>query len=127
MYVGSLPAVSNREDWQQAITLVDADTGELIDISGCDITLTVRAFQKRADLRSDGYGNLTVAPVLTGSTDSGEITLPEDGTFMWTFTASQMSGLCQLQYEIGVRIKQDDRTAQLVIATVEVLEGIDQQ
>ena len=114
MYVGSLPQVSNREDWMQAITLTDADTGELIDISGCDITLTVRDFKNKCT-------------VLTGSIDNGEITLPEDGTFMWTFLASAMSGLCQAQYEIGVRIAQDDRTAQLIIATVDVFEGIDRQ
>lgn len=114
MYVGSLPAVSNREDWRQAITLVDADTGETIDISACRVTLTVRDFK-----------NKCVA--LTGSTDNGEVTLPEDGTFMWAFTATQMGALCQAQYEIGVRIGQDDRTVQLLIATVEVLEGIDKQ
>src|SRR5262245_55121956 len=114
MYLGSLPTVSNREDWQQAITLVDADTGETIDISACDITLTVRDFRDKRQ-------------ALVGSVASGEVTLPEAGTFMWSFPASRMSGLCQLQYEIGVRIAQDDRNAQLIIATVEVLEGIDQQ
>jgi len=127
MYVGSLPAVSNREDWQQAITLVDGDTGELIDISLCSVTMTVRPFQKAANIRSDGYGSPTVAPVLTGSTASGEITLPETGTFLWNFDDTRMAGLCQGQYEIGGRIKQDDRTAQLIIATVDVFEGIDQQ
>jgi hypothetical protein len=114
MYVGSLPAVSNREDWQQAITLVDADSGELIDISGCEVTLTVREFRSKCT-------------VLQGSIDAGQITLPEDGTFLWNFPAVQMKALCQAQYEIGVRISQDSRTAQLVIGTVDVLEGIDQQ
>lgn len=114
MYVGSLPVVSNREDWQQAITLVDADTGETIDISLCSITLTVRDFKNKIT-------------TLTGSTDGGEVTLPDVGTFMWNFPASRMGALCQLQYEVGVRISQDDRTAQLLIGTVEVLEGIDQQ
>jgi hypothetical protein len=114
MYLGSLPSVSNRETWQQAITLVDADTGELIDISLCSVTMTVRDFKNKQT-------------VLTGSTDSGEITLPEDGTFAWSFTPTQMGALCQAQYEVGVRIAQDDRVAQLIIGTVEVLEGIDRQ
>ena len=113
-YVGSLPSVTNREDWQQAITLVDGDSGELIDISLCSVTLTVCDFK-------------TKCTVLTGSTDNGEVTLPEDGTFLWNFPAQQMGALCQAQYEIGVRIKQDDRTAQLIVATVEVIEGIDRQ
>jgi len=117
MYVGSLPSVSNREDWSEAFTLVDSDSGDVIDISGCSVTMTVRNFSDKS-------------VVLTGSTDTGEITFPvggTDGTFMWTFPDTQMSALCQRQYEVGVRISRDTRTAQLIVGTVEVLEGIDQQ
>jgi hypothetical protein len=114
MYTGSLKPVSNREDWIEAFTLVDAETGDVIDITGCDVTVTVRDFASKCT-------------VLTGSTDGGEITLPEDGTFMWTFPAASMSGLCQRQYEVGVRIARDTRTAQLIVGTVEIIEGIDRQ
>lgn len=114
MYIGSLSPVSNREDWQEAITLTDEDSGELIDISACSITMTVRDVKNKC-------------VVLKGSTDHGEITLPEAGTFMWSFLATAMGALCQAEYEVGVRISQDDRTAQLIIGTVNVMEGIDQQ
>src|SRR5262245_29567030 len=101
MYSGSLAPTSNREDWQEAITLTDEDSGDLIDISGCTITMTVRDLKNKC-------------VVLTGSTTNGEITLPEDGTFLWDFPAEAMGALCQAEYEVGVRITQDDRTAQLI-------------
>lgn len=114
MYLGSLPPVSNREDWRLAMELVDADSGETVDISLCTITLTLRDFK-----------NKCVA--FKGSTTNGEISIADDMTFQWLFPASTMSGLCQGQYEVGLRIAQEDRVAQLVIATIDVLEGIDQQ
>ena len=125
-YTGSLAAVSNREDWQHAITLTDADSGEGIDISLCTITLTLR---RCAPLGGGHYSNTNGGAVLTGSTATGEIVIAsdQDGTFVWNFPSSKMGGLCQAQYEVGVRIKQDTRVAQLIIATIDVMEGIDQQ
>jgi hypothetical protein len=114
MYLGSLPSVSNREDWRQAMQLVDADTGEIIDIQLCTIMLTLRDFK-------------TKQPMFKGSTDSGEISIAADNSFQWLFPAQTMGGLCQAQYELGLRISQEDRVAQLAIATIEVYEGIDQQ
>jgi hypothetical protein len=114
MYVGSLPAISNREDWQVAFTLVDANSGEIIDLAGCTVTMTVRDFKNKQT-------------ALTGSSTNGDITFPEPGTFMWEFRASRLSGLCAAQYEVGVRIAKDIRVTQLIVGTVDVMEGIDQQ
>jgi hypothetical protein len=114
MYTGSLPTVSNREDWRQAMQLVDADTGEVVDISLCSIMMTLRDAKTKQEM-------------LRGSTDSGEIIIGDDMVFSWLFPASRMGALCQSQYEVGIRISQDDRVAQLVIATIDVLEGIDRQ
>lgn len=114
MYTGSLPDQSNRADWQEAVILTDFETGELIDISLCSITMTVRDMEHQC-------------VVLTGSTDAGDITLPEDGTFMWLFTTDRMAGLYPGPYEVGVRISQDDQVIQLIIGRVNIKEGIDTQ
>ena len=38
MYQGSLPATSNREDFEAIYQLVDEDTGDLIDLSAATMT-----------------------------------------------------------------------------------------
>jgi len=128
MYYGHVSTASNRADWQEAVVLTDADTGELIDISLCRVTMTlIRMPRNPNNPYRDGYYGYDCGPLLKGSTDTGEITLPDVGTFMWTFTAAQMAALSQGEYQIGVRISQDDRTAQLIVGTVNVVEGIDMQ
>jgi hypothetical protein len=133
MYTGNVSTASNRADWQEAIVLTDEDTGDLIDISLCRITMTVRKLERNPNYRGDGfygsfYGDaLPVGVVLTGSTDTGEITLVDVGTFQWLFPASRMGCLRQGEYEIGVRISQDTRTMQLIVGVMTAIEGIDTQ
>jgi hypothetical protein len=134
MYHGLLPATSNRADWEQSFTLVDEASGEPIDISGCRITLSVIYRPRNPnywplgsyyyDSPPQQYGGL----VLTGSTDTGEITLPGDmGTFTWLFPASRMAGLWNGEYQIGLRLGQNGSTTQLMIGTIPVYEGFDMQ
>ncbi|MBR0741155.1 hypothetical protein JQ581_29910 [Bradyrhizobium liaoningense] len=113
MYTGYFATASNRADWTEAVVLTDAESGEVIDIADCRVTLTV----------ADDGGCVR----LRASTDDGSITLPDVGTFQWDFDATQMSGLCPGAYRVGVRISRDDRTVQLVIGNINVMEGIDQQ
>jgi hypothetical protein len=133
MYYGNVSTTSNREDWQEIVVMTDGDTGDLIDISLCRITLTVRRLERRLNLDQigDGYygygSNVLPVIVLTGSTDTGEIAIIDVGTFQWEFDQSRMSALCQGEYQIGVRISQDTRTMQLIVGTVDVVEGIDTQ
>ena len=136
MYFGNLDTVSNRADWQEAVVLTDEETGDLIDISLCRVTLTLRTLRARPNANASipssygyGYGGGTDAGIvmLTGSTDTGEVTLPDVGTFMWTFPADRMWCLPAGPYELGVRIAQDDRTAQLIVGQINVVEGIDTQ
>jgi hypothetical protein len=130
-YTGHVSSASNRADWQEACVLVDEDTGELIDISLCRITMTVTRFRKDPNRTiAGGYYDYSVnygEVILTGSTDTGEITLPDVGTFQWLFPAARMNCLHQGEYQMGVRISQDTRIAQLIIGTVNIDEGIDQQ
>jgi len=129
MYYGHVSTASNREDWQETCALIDDDTGELIDISGCRITMTLSKMQTRGMDYSyfNDYRPFNSAPILTGSTDSGEITLPETGTFHWEFDDSRMAALCAGEYQLGIRISQDDRTVQLIVGMVDIVEGIDTQ
>jgi hypothetical protein len=134
MYGGFFPDASNRADWSETVLLTDEDTGEAIDISLCRVTLTVTRLPSRQSgpfipgyydwgpLYGYGYG-----VVLTGSTDDGTITLPDVGTLQWLFIADRMASLPFGAYQIGARISQDTRTAQLIIGRVNVTEGIDTQ
>lgn len=132
MYYGHVSTASNRADWQEACVLTDGDTGDLIDISLCRITMTLLRSDRGRQLDAydqayyGAYGqNSDIA--LTGSTDTGEITLPDVGTFEWLFPEDRMSALFAGEYKIGVRISQDSRTMQLIIGTVDIVEGLDRQ
>jgi len=130
MYNGNISTVSNRADWQEAVVLTDEDSGDLIDISLCRITMTLTTGRRNPNLypQSAFYDYPINEPaVLTGSTDTGEITKPDVGTFQWLFPFSRMSTLRQGEYIVGVRISQDTRTVQLIVGTVTVIEGIDTQ
>ena len=134
MYVGNVSVASNRADWQEAVVLTDEETGDLIDISLCRITMSVVKMNRQPN-RYDGSYYYDTSPaynynnglMLTGSTDTGEITLVDVGTFQWLFPADRMNGLYQGEYQIGIRISQDTRTMQLIVGTVNVVEGLDTQ
>jgi hypothetical protein len=134
MYNGQLPATSNRADWEQSFTLVDEVSGEPIDISGCRITISVIYRPRNPNYSSvssyyyDAVSQQVGGIVLTGSTDTGEITLPGDiGTFTWLFPVSRMMGLPNGEYQIGLRLGQNGSTTQLMIGTIPVYEGFDMQ
>ncbi|QOG23163.1 hypothetical protein [Bradyrhizobium sp. SEMIA] len=113
MYTGHFATTSNRSDWSEAVVLTDVESGEVIEITGCRVTLSVT--DERGCVR------------LKASTDDGSITLPDVGTFQWDFDATAMGGLCPGAYNVGVRISRDARTVQLVIGNINVMEGIDAQ
>src|SRR5262249_41615013 len=107
MYMGQLATASNRADWSEVVTLTDKDTGDLIDISLCTITMSVRPQLKGSYAGIDSFGyddsfyqSNDWAPLLIGSTDTGEIVLVDVGTFQWTFPASKMAALTEKMYEV---------------------------
>lgn len=129
MYLGSLAAASNRADWIEVCTLIDSDSGDTVDITGCRITLSVRP-QNKSHNGGDDYDDWSSnssAVILQGSTDSGEIVIVDIGSFQWTFPATRMSALCEKTYDVGVRISRDGRTVQLMVGQLPILEGIDMQ
>ena len=114
MYGGSFDSQSNRADWEGSIYLYDGDVGadEYIDLTGCTVTLSLRN-------ERDGLE-------LSATTDDATITFPDNGYISWVFTASQMASLCPGTYKVGIRISRDDKTMQLLIGTLPIVEGVDQ-
>jgi hypothetical protein len=133
MYHGQLQSQSNRADWQDSFEVVDSETGDLIDISGCRITMTVRKLERNPNYRGDGfYGSfydnaIPVGVVLTGSTDTGEIVVVGLGVFQWLYPMNRLGVMSQGDYQVGVRISQVGRIEQLMISVVNFYEGLDMQ
>lgn len=109
MYHGSLPATSNREDFEVIFQLVDEDTGDLIDLSAATIVAQI----------SDQNG---CQRILLG-TSSGEITLPETTTFRILIPRASMACLCAGQYRVGLTVENAGLTTSFIIGTLPVLDG----
>lgn len=114
MYIGSFKPTSNRETWSEVITLTDSVTGELIDISGCVITMAVRDGDCNAERLSAVLGN--------------GIEFVSDTAFQFKFPVSQMTGLAPKTYDVGITIAtagdEEDTTSQLFAGSVPVYDGI---
>lgn len=102
---------SNRADWRFRLKNTDPTDGTLIDLSPFSITIQVR--------RRDRCG-----PVLSASTPDSRITFPQTGIIDVAFPASQMSALCADTYEIGAIVSDGTETAQLILGTVPVVDGV---
>lgn len=110
MYGGSLGQISNRATWQNGFEIIDAETDDLMDLTGASITMKVA--------REPGQ-----SVVLTGSTGGGELTIPALGQVDFRFEASQMTNLCPGTYSASVLIERSGDTDQLFLGTVAVLES----
>lgn len=112
MYLGTLPAVSNRATYIADVEIVSDDTGDAYDISAAtEITIAIREQGQRS-------------PILIGTMTGGEITLPSSNVLRWTFSRDQMATLCNQTYDVGVTIEFSDETEQIIIATLPVLDGV---
>jgi hypothetical protein len=112
MYIGSLPAASNRATYTQAFQLYDNEDSEGVTLE--DATITV-------ELRKPGC----TSPELSAEIGDGVTVTDEDeGQFELQFTVTQMRNLCAMQYEIGIVIEQDDETVQYIAGTLPVIDGI---
>jgi hypothetical protein len=112
MFSGSLAPVTNADDWIDSFELTDAETGDLIDISGAtEIEINVRERK-------------SLANVLSGSLTGGEITRPETGVFQVAFSADDMGALDAGTYDVIVRIVIDSISTPLIAkGSIEVMNG----
>lgn len=108
MYQGSLGTVSNREDWEQGIDVVD-ENGDAVDISSAEITLAVRPQN-------------STTPSLTAEVGGG-ITISSP-RFTFSFGNTDMRGLCPGQYDVGCVVTINDVTTQLIVGTVQIVDGV---
>ena len=115
MYTGALGAVSNRETWSLGVTVVNADTDDVVDITGASIDVAIR--EQREGL----------LPVLTGSLTDGHIvsSAPASGYFEITFQPTDLQNLHAGMYDLGVRIRfASGDYSQLLVGVLPVIDGI---
>lgn len=108
MYTGSLGTVSNREDWIQAIEVLD-DDGDPVNIAAATIELAVRK-------QGDG------SPSLEASVGDGIVVASPIFTF--TFDVADMRGLCPGSYDVGVVVTIGSTSTQLIVGTVSIVDGV---
>lgn len=109
MYTGTLPTISNRADWKFQLGLIDSDTGENVDFTGCILDIVVR--------------DESHCMMLSG-TSSDKITVPEIGVAQIWFTESDVQGLCAGSYSAGITITGNGETMQLFAGSVTVIDGV---
>lgn len=105
------PRASNRADWRFRLKNTDPADGTMIDLSPYSITIQVR--------RRGRCG-----PALSVATPDSRITFPSTGVIDVAFPASQMNSLCADTYEIGAIVSDGTETAQLILGTVPVYDGV---
>lgn len=115
MYEIQFAPASNKAMWApEAISIVDNDSGEPIDLTGATLTIEVE----------DENGTAR----LSGSTSSGVVDLiaEEEGghRFQWTFGATAMTALAPGTYRVGLIAERDGETVQLILGTLPVVDGI---
>jgi len=115
VYIGTFATISNREDWNFTVELTEAETGDVVDLTGVAVDIALRA-----------AGDTTA--LLTGDIDDGHVSIvgdPIDGIFTVTFTETEVSVLCAKTYEVGIRLTNPaGDMSQLFIGTLPVLDGI---
>jgi hypothetical protein len=116
MLGGPSNAVSNRATWREAVEVRDVDTRELVDLTDHTINVEV-ARQWTAPW---GSGDT----VLSASTDDGSVAILGMGVFEFVFPASRMRTLEPGNYDIGAILTFDDETAQLLIGSAPILDGV---
>lgn len=111
MFLGTLDPASNRADWELAVSFVDSDTDEALDISGATITVELRE-------------RMSGRTALTASTDNGLVTITDTGTFSLVVPVASMRTLRADTYEVGGVYVLNGSTRQFAIGLLPVLDGI---
>jgi hypothetical protein len=112
MFIGTLPPVSNRAGFSHPIEVVDDDTDELVDLTGCTIVYEI------LDPTCD-------RTMLSATTSNGKVSITGTGAFQVDFTATEMRTLCPQTYQVGCTISNNDSEAQqFIIGTLPVLFGV---
>lgn len=104
--------VSNREDWQETFQVSEEEDGSLIDITGAEITVTVRHRSTQTEILSGEVG------------DGATLTDPTNGEFEIEFLATDMSSVDPGTYDVGLVLVLAGGTTQILLGTLPVLDGV---
>jgi hypothetical protein len=109
MYLIQFPQQSNRASWPFVVLMTDLQDVP-IDITGYSLVFSIC---------KNG------CPLLTASTDEGNLTILDVGTFRWNFTVQQMSSLCRGTYDTGLTLTTPDgsQTVQLSVGPLPIIDG----
>lgn len=111
MLTGTLTPVPNSDDWIECFKLIDTDTGEPFDITAAT-EIIVEILEPRCS-----------GARLTAKLSDDTVEHVETGVFQWTFTDTQMNGLCPGTYNVRARITMDDIVTSVLIGSLPVIDG----
>lgn len=109
MYQISFPPTSNRATWIFTGQINDANTNELLDLTGLSFVFDVK--------EPDGCQRLLA------TTDNGKFTVIGLGLFRWEFSKEEMRCLCAGTYETGLTMANTDQTVQLSVGPLPIVDG----
>jgi len=121
MMHAKLKETSNESDWACPVQFLDRQGGGLVDLTGSSFKIALTA---RASGGWNDYGSSSRhAPVLQGSSATGEITIAAPGTLMIFFPVERMRSLCAGAYRVGMTVTNAGRTVQLVLGYLPIRDG----
>ena len=109
MFRGQIADVSNREDVELLLAVVDDDTGEETDLSSAAIIAEV----------SDKSGCV----LWSGSIADGDITLSQDTVMRILIPRASMVDLCAGTYNFGMTVTNGGLTKSAIVGTLAVANG----
>jgi hypothetical protein len=110
MYDINFPPQSNRASWLFVGQITDYNDDPL-DLTGCSMVFAITDAER--------------SYVLQASTEIGNLTFPDTGTFRWFFTVDDMQRLCVGQHRTGLTLTNDDgtQTLQLAVGPLPIVDG----
>jgi hypothetical protein len=112
IYRGHLGEISNKANWTSPVMqLEDADTGDLIDLSGA------------SEIYFEIKDPTTKCVLVEATVANGKIEEVDDNSFRVNLTPSDLRNLCGGQYLANISYTDDDAKRDPVIATITVIEG----
>lgn len=126
-----LKEVSNQGDWALPVQFLDRASGQLVDLTGDSFYLAVVPCAPPPGSSYRGYygygahrANTGRTPILSGSTDTGELTITGPGMLYIYFPAATMRGVPPGMYRVGLTATNGAQTVQIVIGYLPVRDGI---
>jgi len=108
--------MTNREDWNGHIYIVDAETNEPMDLTDCRIDLVIR---------SERFHNKELHLYYIPDAEPNGITVRSDGHIWWTVREKQMRKLREDFYEVGMNYRDpNNNITQLFVGELEIVKGV---